>query len=174
MGKTINISGFPSHVSAASVKDFLEGFTGEGTVYAVKVRKCKTGSRLYAIVQFLTTANAERIISLATPRMWYGESYLTARKVEHDIVPKPRVLVHSMDSISLHFGCQVAAEKFLTFWDRSNVAVNFGLGLRRFSFNMEYLHTEYKLELSYENIWRIELHRSSGLSQNYLLIRVGS
>ncbi|KAI4381488.1 hypothetical protein MLD38_007556 [Melastoma candidum] len=172
MGKTINISGFPSNVSAAMVKEFLEGTTGQGTVFAIKVRKCKTGSRSFAIVQFLSVEDADRIILMAAQRMLYGSYYLTAHRVEQDIVPRPRVLVHSMQSKSLHFGCQVAADKFLSLWKGSDVSVSFGRGSRKLSFYLEHGFTEYKLELSYDNIWRIELHRSGFLSRNHLLIQL--
>ncbi|PKI46845.1 hypothetical protein CRG98_032783 [Punica granatum] len=172
MGKTVNLHGFPSSTSAQTVQGFLEQITGEGTVYAIKVRPAKSGSRLYAIVQFMTAEDADRIIRLASPRLWYGKSYLTARKVEHDIVPKPRILSHSMEGVTLHFGCQISEQQFSTLWKVQNVSVDFGVGLRRFYFVLFYNRVEYKLDLSYENIWQIKLQRQRGRGTIYLLIQL--
>lgn len=173
MGKTINVHGFSSLVTVDTVREFLEQRTGRGTVYAIKVRLDKRGVRSYAIVQFMNAEYAELIISLASRKdLWYGRSYLTARGVEHDIVPRPRNLSHSLESITLHFGCQVSTKKFSTLWRSMNVSVNFGIGPRKFRFLLSYYNTEYKLELSYENIWQIELHRARGHMTMYLVIQV--
>ena len=173
MGKTIQLSGFPSHVTAERVKEFLEGHTGEGTVYAIKLRPPKNGgSRSYAIVQFTTIRCAEIIVAKANQRLWYGTNYLKAREMEHDIVPKPRTFLHRLQNITLHFGCQISKEKFSSLWKATNVAVDFGIGLRRLNIYLTYRLVEYRLQLSYENIWQIELHRSRGPTSNCLLIQV--
>ncbi|KAE9459927.1 hypothetical protein C3L33_08167, partial [Rhododendron williamsianum] len=66
MGKTIQLSGFPNLVTGDTVKEFLERYTGRGTVYALEVREPKkSGSRVYAIVQFESDEYADQIISLA-------------------------------------------------------------------------------------------------------------
>lgn len=173
MGKTINVHGFPSLVTADIVREFLEQRTGRDTVYAIKVRQDKRGVRSFAIVQFKNARYAELIISLASQRnLWYGRSYLTARTVEHDIIQRPRTLSHSMEGIALHFGCQVSAKRFSTLWKGVNVSVNFGIGPRKFCFLLSYYNTEYKLELPYENVWQIELHRATGHVTMHLVIQV--
>lgn len=172
MVKTVNIHGFPSCISAGRVKTFLEQITGEGTVYAIKVRQGKTGRRSYAIVQFMRVEDADRIIRMAGVQWRYEGSYLTARKVDHDIVPRPRVSSHSIDGVTLHFGCQISEQKFLTLWEKQGVSVDFGIGSRRFNFVLSHNDTEYKLGLSYENIWQIELRRQQGRGKVYLLIQV--
>lgn len=173
MGKTVNLSGFPSSASAEAVKDFLEQYTGEGTVFAIKVRQFKSGvRRSNAIVQFTTNRGAEYIISLASQRLYYGRSYIKAREMEADIVPKPRSMLHSLKNITLHFGCQVSKERFSVLWKGVNVSVDFGIGLRKLHFYLQHQHVEYKLQLSYENVWQIELHRPHGQTVKYLLIQV--
>lgn len=99
------IPGFPSNVSAARVKAFLEEITVEGTVYAIKLRPPKNGgSRSFAIVQFTSIRSAEIIITKAEAFLWYGQSYLKASVMEHDIVPKPRTFLHRLHNIKLNFG----------------------------------------------------------------------
>ncbi|KAF2305639.1 hypothetical protein GH714_007179 [Hevea brasiliensis] len=115
MGKTIQVYGFPSNVTVDEVKGFLESYTGEGTVYAMKIRE-KGGPRKYAIVQFTIVRAAEYIISLTNERLWYDTSYLKARIMDTDIVPKPRTFLHSMEHITLHFGCQISKEEFYVLW----------------------------------------------------------
>lgn len=173
MGKTLNVSGFPSNVTAEAVKGFLELYTGEGTVYAVKVRQPKNGvPRAYAIVQFTTVRYAERVISLANGRLLYGKSYLKARTVDLDIVPKPRSFLHTMEHITVHFGCQISKEKFSDLWKKTDVLVNFGLGMRKLHILLSHHQVEYKLDLWYENIWQIELHRPRGQTVKYLVFQV--
>ncbi|KAL3731284.1 hypothetical protein ACJRO7_028199 [Eucalyptus globulus] len=173
MGKTINVHGFPSLVTVDTVRGCLEQRTGRGTIYAIKVRQDKRGVRSYAIVQFMNADYAESIILLASRKdLWYGRSYLTARRVEHDIVQRPRTLSHSMEGITLHFGCQVSSKRFSTLWKGVNVSLRFGIGMRKFCFPLSYHNTEYKLELSYENIWQIELHRARGHKTMYLVIQL--
>ncbi|OWM90725.1 RNA-dependent RNA polymerase 1-like [Punica granatum] len=173
MGKTISLHGFPSSTSAEIVKEFLEKIIGKGTVYAIKVRQAKSGSRLYAIVQFMTVEDADRIIGLASRRLRYGESYLTACKVDQDIVPKPRMPSHSIQGVTLYFGYQLSEKNFSTLWKEQNVSVDFWVELRRFYFVLLYNQVEYKLDLSDENIWQIELHRQRWRRGTiYLLIQL--
>lgn len=175
MGKTIQVSGFPSTVSAETARTYLEGYTGEGTVYALKIRQYKSGgTRCYAIVQFTSVRTAAIILSLSQPpkKLWYGHSnYLKTREMEKDLVPKPRTYQHNMDNITLHVGCQTSHDKFLAFWTRLNVSLSFGSGLRKLYFLLNYIK-EYKLELSYESIWQIELRRPRGGYVKYLLVQL--
>ena len=171
MGKTIQLNGCHSVVTVMAVKEFVEQYTGEGTVYAIKIRQC--GGVLpgaCAIIQFNTSRCAELIISLG---LWYGTSYLKAREMERDIVPKPRTFLHSMENIKLHLGYQISNKKFVSLWKAVNVSVKFGAGLQKLQFFLSHNYVEYKLDLSYENIWQIDLHCPPGQSTKYLLIQVG-
>ncbi|KAL7000848.1 RNA-directed RNA polymerase [Sarracenia purpurea var. burkii] len=174
MGKTIQLSGFPRLVPGEDVKNFLERYTGRGTVDALEVREPKkSGSRAYATVQFTNAKSADYIISLANKRLlYYGNSYLKAYAKDFDIVPKPKVYVLDVESATLHFGCQISKEKFSVLWKRENVSARFGFSLRKLYFFASYSSVEYKLELFYENIWQIELHRPRNQMEKFLLIQV--
>ncbi|XP_059649729.1 probable RNA-dependent RNA polymerase 1 [Cornus florida] len=171
MGKTIQVFGFPYPVSAEEVKVYLEEYTDEGTVYALEIRK-KGGSRACATVQFTTTDAADHIISLATPYLWYGSSYLSVRKMKCDIIPKPITDVQKMKGVPLHFGCQVSKDKFSVFWESRNVSVKMGNGSSKYYFFLSYLSAEYKLELSDENISNIELRRPHGQAEAFLVFQL--
>ncbi|XP_022776585.1 RNA-dependent RNA polymerase 1-like [Durio zibethinus] len=172
MGKTIQVSGFLSNVSAEEVKAFLEEYTGKETVFALKIRQQKKGRRAYAIVQFTKSIEAGLIIKLANQGLYHRSSYLKAREMENDIVPKPRTFLHTMENVRVHFGCQVANDKFYVLWSAVNVTVNFGTGMRKLQFLLSHHLLEYKLELCYENIWQIELHRPRNQTSKYLLIQL--
>lgn len=173
MGKTIQLSGFPNLVTGDTVKEFLELHTGRGTVFALEVREPKkSGSRVYAIVQFESAEYADQIISLAARRLYYGTSYLKAYAQDFDLVQKPKVYVHDMESVTLYFGCQISKEKFSVLWEKEDISLKFGLGLRKLHFFLSYRCVHYKLELFYENIWQIELHRPRGQRSKFLLIQV--
>ncbi|KAI8545560.1 hypothetical protein RHMOL_Rhmol07G0048800 [Rhododendron molle] len=173
MGKTIQLSGFPNLVTGDTVKEFLERYTGRGTVYALEVREPKkSGSRVYAIVQFESDEYADHIISLAARRLYYGTSYLKAYAKDFDLVQSPKVYVHDMESVTLYFGCQISKEKFSVLWEKKDISLKFGLGLRKLHFFLSYRCVDYKLELFYENIWQIELHRPRGQRSKFLLIQL--
>ncbi|KAL5553269.1 hypothetical protein UlMin_040670 [Ulmus minor] len=173
MGKTINLYVFCSSLSAETVKGFVEEHTGEGTVYAIKLRPFKNNvSRSFAIVQFTSSRDAERMISVANNVLWYGRFYIKARPVEQDIVPKPRAFLHRLQNTTLHFGSQISEETFSVLWRQGNVSVDFGIGLRRLNFYLSYHGVEYRLQLSYENLLQIELRRPHGQTAKYLTIQV--
>ncbi|XP_074286538.1 RNA-dependent RNA polymerase 1-like [Silene latifolia] len=175
MGKTIQVSGFPSTVSAEQVKTYLESHTGEGTVYALKVRPFKSGGvRVYVIVQFTAVKFARVIMSLCEPpkKLWFQSNYLKAREVDQDIVPRPRTNQHKIENITLHVGCQTANDEFVRFWEVPEVSLSFGHSLRKLYFELSSNSKEYKLELSYESIWQIELRRPRGCHSKYLLIQL--
>ncbi|KAA8532479.1 hypothetical protein F0562_032521 [Nyssa sinensis] len=150
---------------------WVRPFMCKGTVDAVEVWQSKKG-RACAKVQFTTTGSAEYIISLANQRLWYGSSYLKAWAMDSDIMPKSNAYLHIMEGMTLHSGCQISREKFSVLWDTENVTVKFGLGLRKMHFLLSYLSVEYKLELSYENIWQIELHCPRGQTAKFLIIQL--
>ncbi|XP_058080077.1 probable RNA-dependent RNA polymerase 1 [Magnolia sinica] len=176
VGRTIQVSGFPTNVSAESVKEFLERYTGEGTVYALKVRPPRTvgpRSRAFVIVQFTASSYAEDITYMANQRqLWYEGSYLTTRDGERDIVLKPRITMFNLEHATLHIGCQISDGSFYALWSVASVGVNFSFGLRKLEFLLSYLNVQYKLELFYESIWQIQLRRPHGQDAKFLLIQV--
>ncbi|XP_042500578.1 probable RNA-dependent RNA polymerase 1 [Macadamia integrifolia] len=176
MGRTIHLSPFPSYVDAKEVKKFLEGYSGDGTVYAVKVRPPKNPrpdrkAFAFAYVQFTNPKCAEHIISLVSERLYYGTCWLKAKYVEHDIVPKPRPSLLTLENTGLYFGCQVSSDEFCVLYKGLNVVVNFGFDLRKIYFVLPYGGVEYKLVLAYEDIWQIQLRSPQG-QYKYLLIQV--
>ncbi|PIA29088.1 hypothetical protein AQUCO_06300044v1 [Aquilegia coerulea] len=175
MGRTILVYGFPSNVTAQLVKEFLETHAGEDSIYALKVRPQKSkGSnpRAFAVVQFTSTRGAETISSYE--RLYYGASCLNVRNMKRDIVPDPRIMMLSLDVTALHFGCQVSDENFKVFWTEVNAVMNFGFGLRKVEVLLSHEHKDYKLELSYDSIWQIQLRRSPSLMAKILVIQVFS
>ncbi|RZC74894.1 hypothetical protein C5167_050386 [Papaver somniferum] len=79
MGKTIHIYGFPSYVTAELIKDFLENYTGKGTVYALQVTIPKNkgpNPRVFADIQFTSRQNAEYMSLLINrpQRLYFGNS----------------------------------------------------------------------------------------------------
>ncbi|XP_058184041.1 RNA-dependent RNA polymerase 1-like [Rhododendron vialii] len=173
MGKTISLFGFPYVLSGEIVKEFIERYTGGGTVVALEVREPKKkGSRACAIVQFTNTRSADKIITLANQKLYYGRSYLKASTKNFDLVPNPKKYEHVMEGVTIYCGCQISKEKFSVLWEREDITVKFGFGLRKVYFFMSYLALEYKLELFYENILKIELHRPRGQTAKFLLIQL--
>lgn len=172
--KTVQVYGFPSNVSAEAAQKFLELYTGEKTIDALKIRETKNGgARKYAIVQFTTVRAADQIISLAEKRLWYGNSYLNARAMDRDVIPKPRTFLHTMERLTIMFGCQISRERFSVLWKGTDALVKFGIGMRKINIFLFHRGLEYKLDLSYESIWQIELHRPRDQYVHYLLIQVG-
>ncbi|PON45920.1 RNA-dependent RNA polymerase-type, partial [Parasponia andersonii] len=162
--------GFSSFELPEAVKSFLEQYTGEGTVSAVEVGEHKIKSRAYAKVQFNDSESAETILSMAKDQeLWYDDSYLKARELNKEIVPEP---LYSMDDITLDFGCQISKDKFSFLWNSKNVCVKFGTGLRKLYFFFAYRSVDYKLELSFENIWQIELHRPCEQTTKFLVLQL--
>ncbi|RZC61369.1 hypothetical protein C5167_023115 [Papaver somniferum] len=174
MGKTIQVYGFPSYVNAEMVKEFLENYTGKGTVYALDIPKSKIkgpNPRVFANVQFISKQDAEFISTSINQWLYYGKSYLKVRDLARDVVPKPRVSMFHLQAPALHFGCQVSDDCFHVIWKGLNVTVDFEFGFRKLSFLSSYCDVNYKLELSYDSIWRIHLHRPKNRSTQILLIQ---
>ncbi|KAI3734100.1 hypothetical protein L6452_13562 [Arctium lappa] len=67
---------------------------------------------------------------------------------------------------------EVSKEVLQVLCEMRNVAVRFGFGLRRLYFQVSYPTTSYKLQLSYDNIWQMRLHRSRGHAASYLVIQL--
>ncbi|CAN6479815.1 unnamed protein product [Victoria cruziana] len=175
-GRTVQVSGFPADVNADKVKDFLESVTGQGTVYACKVRNPKNVGkdlRVFAVVQFTTAKSAELISSLAEPRsLYYGKSWLKVRYLDRDVVPQPRTPLSVLEQVVLHFGCLVSKETYCSLHLIPNVNVHFGFGMRRIYFFLTCGSNEYKLDLYYENVWEIQLRHQKGMNKKYLLFQL--
>uniref|UniRef100_A0A7N0TG81 RNA-dependent RNA polymerase n=1 Tax=Kalanchoe fedtschenkoi TaxID=63787 RepID=A0A7N0TG81_KALFE len=172
MRKTVNVYGFPQYVTMGTVVKFLEDQTYEGSVIAVKLRSSANGARKYAVVQFSSGHHVEKIISLCDRTLYFGSSCLKARELETDIVPKTRIFMHSMEDVKIHFGCQISVDKFCVFWGANNVSVNFAAQLRKIYFNLSEGSRDYKIELPYENLWQIHLHRSPAMAKQFLVIQL--
>jgi hypothetical protein len=53
--KTIQLRGFPNDVTADDVKRLVEHYTGEGSVFAMKIRESKgRDKKSFAVIQFTT------------------------------------------------------------------------------------------------------------------------
>ncbi|XP_022882125.1 probable RNA-dependent RNA polymerase 1 [Olea europaea var. sylvestris] len=172
MGKTIQVFGFPYLVAAEAIKTFLEQHTGHGNVVALEVKQSKGGRRAYAKVQFKNSTHADKIIYLAEKGLYYGRSYLKAWEMDIDIMQNPRTYLHEMECVTLNFGCQISAEKFSVLWKNTNVSVKFGSGMKKMYFLFSLNSVEYKLQLSYENIWQIVLYCPQGQTAKVLLIQL--
>ncbi|TXG71403.1 hypothetical protein EZV62_006338 [Acer yangbiense] len=172
MGKTVKLFGFASVPSPAAVKKFVEGHTGEGTVCDVVEVGRLEGTRAHAIVEFATIEAAEHIKSLAAAAdgLWFKKSYLKA----WDMEPNSRTShsQHKIYNVKLSVGCQISEEKFSVLWSQENVSVKFGTDLRKFNFFLTYNSVEYKLEVSYESIWKIKLHSPRGQTAKFLVIQL--
>lgn len=175
MERTIQVYGFTSNTTEETVKEFLERCAGEGTVSTVRIRvPGKRGARLSATVQFTTNAYADIIISLANKELMFEGFSLKARQVETDMDEAPRSYWHAMEHVTLNLGCQTSKEKFSVLWKKGNVRVEFGFEMRKIYFFLTYNRTKYKLELLYETIWQLQLHKSSRQRAKFLVIQVFS
>nr|GMD21849.1 probable RNA-dependent RNA polymerase 1 [Ipomoea batatas] len=153
-------------------KTCIEKHTGAGSVSAVEVKKCRTGQRSYAKVQFGNNRIADQIISLANNRkLYFGTSYLKAFEMDTRIV-QDRSYIHEMETLTLYFGCQTSKERFYSIWRGGIVSIKFGYGLKKMHLFLSYLSTEYKLQLSYEHIWEIKLYRPHHRNVKFLVIQV--
>lgn len=177
--RTVLVHGFPMNVTAEEVKNFLEKYSGDGSVFALKVRHpkvVKPGSRAFAIAQFLTVEDAEIFHNKAQKMYFsYKGSQLNIKYAERDIVPKPRKHLFVLEETELHLGCLTSEEMLGVLWSCSGVKVHFGFNMKKIIFFLTSESQSYKLELSYESIWDIQCHRpaspSYGRSQ-FLVIQV--
>ncbi|ONK67125.1 uncharacterized protein A4U43_C06F15970 [Asparagus officinalis] len=173
--KTVHVSGFPMNVTADSVKNFLEDYTGEGSVFAVKVRHPKvisTRSRAYALVQFFTSKDAKIVSSLAQQNFLYGNSYLKVEYAKRDIVPKPRKAWFILEDTELHIGCLISENTLGVLWSCTGVEVHFGFNMKKISFLLTQGSQSHKLELSFESIWDIQQHSLPSENSQFLVVQV--
>lgn len=179
VGRTIQVQGFALTDSAEYVKEFLELIAGAGTIYALKLRhprNISANSRAFAIVQFQTQESASLVENAARRNaLQSGRFYLRARPAERDIIPRPRILMFSLEDIVLHLGCLVKENILSSLFSANNVSVKFGFDMKKIYFYLFYNSTKYKLELSYESIWEMQLHCPPGYRSQtkFLLIQVG-
>ncbi|CAL8995204.1 unnamed protein product [Prunus brigantina] len=174
MVKTVQLYGFSSSESPAAVTEFLEAYTGKGTVHSIKFLPPKDGnSRTLAIVQFTDAKFAGIIIPLAYARsLWYNNSYLKARKAKFDMLPNSEIFEHCMEHVQLHLGCLISQGQFSVLWTASDVSVKFGKEFKKIYLLLSLDAVEYKLEISSESIRQIELHHPRGELPNFLLIQL--
>ena len=175
-GKTVKVYGFPMNVTADGVKNFLEKYTGVGSVFAVKVRHPRvitTRSRACAVVQFLTIKDAEILHNRPQLRYFpHLKSYLKVEYLERDIVPKPRRHLFVLEDAVLHLGCLISEETLGVLWSSEGVKVHFGFNMKKIHFFLTQGSQSYKLELSYESIWDIQLYCPRTQHSKYLVIQV--
>ncbi|KAJ4764056.1 RNA-dependent RNA polymerase [Rhynchospora pubera] len=174
--KTIQLSGFSLDSNAETVKNLLEIITGPGSIFALKFRHPKSinaRSKAFVVVQFQIERHAQEVFNLAERGSLPGSGCnLKARYMERDIVPKPRTFAFESEDTKLHVGCLISNRSMNVIWSVSSVQVKFGFNLRKIYFNLSWRNNLYKLELSYESIWEIQLHRSSVQSSQFLLIQI--
>ncbi|KAL6911456.1 hypothetical protein ACP4OV_000261 [Aristida adscensionis] len=177
-GRTLQVHGFALTDSADYVKDFLERIAGTGTVYALKLRHPKNvsaTSKAFAIVQFQTQENA-MLVEIAAQRnlLRSGCFYLKVRPADRDIIPRPRTAMFSLEDSVLHFGCLVKENVLSDLWSAKEVSVKFGFEMKKIQFYLSYNFVKYKLEISYESIWEMQLHRPPAYRSRtkFLLIQV--
>ncbi|XP_059446584.1 RNA-dependent RNA polymerase 1-like [Corylus avellana] len=77
-----------------------------------------------------------------------------------------------MDIKALHFGYLISKETFSVLWKQEDVSVRFDLRKRKWFFFLSHLSEAYKLEMSYDSIWQIKLHRPRGQTSKFLLIQL--
>lgn len=92
--------------------------------------------------------------------------------MDRDIIQRPKQFAFEMEDATLYFGCQVSKENLYVLCMMQNTSVKFGFGLRRLYFVISYSTTCYKLQLSYENICQVQLHRSHGNTTKFVVIQV--
>ncbi|TYH01153.1 hypothetical protein ES288_A09G034100v1 [Gossypium darwinii] len=175
MSKTIKLYGFASAVTVDEVTQFLENYTGEGTVETAKVSH-KEGSRSFAKVQFKNLEDVERILSWTTSQaLWHNESYLKAWPLKHDIITqKPKFELHSIDDLMLHFGSPASKGKFIVLWNQSHVSFKYGQKLDKLYFFLSYNSVDYKLELYNDNVWQMVLHYMPDHTKKLLIQLLGA
>jgi len=176
MGKTIELYGFPTSVTAHDVKIFVENYTGKGTIAMMKIRHGKGRiPRAFAIIQFTTEEYAASMMSIANNflrTLRYGTAFLKARVLEKDIDSKIGMNLPSLEGVKVYFGCPISKEVFSVLEEMQDVSLSFGSGKRKVQLMFSHNLVQYRLELSYENIWKVELIRPRNRTACYLLIQV--
>ncbi|KAG6723510.1 hypothetical protein I3842_03G211700 [Carya illinoinensis] len=77
-----------------------------------------------------------------------------------------------MENIVMHFGNQVSGDSFFVLWKQEDVSGRFDFRNEKLYFYFSHLSEEYKFEISYENISKIELYRQRGQATKFILIQL--
>lgn len=168
--RTVQVSNLPVIQDGKVLVQFLEEFTGQGSVYACKPRTTKSSrSKMYACVQFESHESALKLISLATlGKLVFRFSTLKAQFLPRDVVSKPRAIPVHLERMKLHMGCLISANQMHVLWSSTNEAVaDFGLDIRKISIYLKERNIEYRMELSFRDIRYI--HRRKRFDGNRLL-----
>ncbi|KAK4779449.1 hypothetical protein SAY87_015555 [Trapa incisa] len=165
MGKTIRVYGFPLCTSAEMVKEFLESSTGDATVSAVEI--VRNPHMTYHKVKFTTLKEARSIISMANKGLlMYRGTYLKAHHHHKNI------LLPTIDNLVLYFGCPLSKDRFSALWRTENASVKFDSKFRKLYFFFSHKFVDYKLELFFENIWKMKMHQPDSQASKFLVIQL--
>lgn len=168
--RTVQVSNLPVIQDGKVLVQFLEEFTGQGSVYACKPRTTKSSrSKMYACVQFESHESALKLISLATlGKLVFRLSTLKAQFLPRDVVSKPKAIPVHLERMKLRMGCLISANQMHVLWSSTNEAVaDFGLDIRKISIYLKERNIEYRMELSFRDIRYI--HRRKRFDGNRLL-----
>ncbi|XP_042972640.1 probable RNA-dependent RNA polymerase 1 [Carya illinoinensis] len=77
-----------------------------------------------------------------------------------------------MENIAMHFGNQVSGDSFSVLWKQEDVYGRFDFRNGKLYFHFSHLSKEYKFEISYENISKIELYRPRGQAKMFILMQL--
>jgi hypothetical protein len=77
-----------------------------------------------------------------------------------------------LQGATLHLGCLLNERVLSVLWSEKDVSVDFGFAMKKIDFCLLYKSKKYKLELSYESIWEIQLHSPLESRKKFLLIQV--
>ncbi|CAN7075073.1 unnamed protein product [Brassica oleracea var. botrytis] len=167
MGKTVNVSGFPSEVNAMEVRQLFESITGWGTIHAIRLKKTKHGEKFYALVQFAQETHANKLLTQSTE---VNTPYrLNFHEWKYEIDSKDKAsMEHYIDGLLMHFGFLATPEKFKYLY---SVGCSFGSGNQNLHFSA-HLSEDYQIELPYENIGQISWHLSQEKDSKLLLIQL--
>jgi hypothetical protein len=169
-GRTIRISGMPP-TSKIFLLQYLRGILSKDCVSA-----CKMGypnnfrGKIFAIVQFENAEMAMKIYELAKAgklRLLNGR-ILTVNFMNRDIASRPKCTPSCLQGVKLHMGCQSSPNGFHVLWSALDVFAEFGFDIRRIILYLTEFH-DYKLELSFRDIWEINLRNVKGGTKVLLL-----
>ncbi|KAG6670426.1 hypothetical protein I3843_Q065700 [Carya illinoinensis] len=77
-----------------------------------------------------------------------------------------------MENIVLRFGNKVSRDNFSVLWKQEGVSGKFDFEMERLSLSFKDRSAKHKFEISFENIWTIELYRPRGQATKFLLVQL--
>ncbi|KAG7974419.1 hypothetical protein I3843_06G048900 [Carya illinoinensis] len=116
--------------------------------------------------------SSSKVCYLFSQTIVHTETTVKAWDTNLNIVPEPRTFPYTMDNVVLRFGNLVSRDNFSVLWKQEGVFGKFDFKMRRLYFFFSHLSVEYKFEISYENILKIELYPSRGQATKFLLIQL--